>query len=189
MLRLVAVVACAAWLAACSPTFDWRAVDFGRNGASGVLPDAPRTETRPITFESWVLPLTMRSARAGSVLFALGAAPLPPELAADAPARERLAHWATASFYRNAGIEPPASLPMPGQRFLIEGQGPQGPLRMEVRIEVTADEWLEAIVVAAPEDYARAPVEDFWLSLRWRTPGVGTSAPGTGAPARLAAGQ
>lgn len=169
MTRSLTVLICALLLAACSPQFDWRPVTFGRQGAEGVLPDKPQAQTRAVRFESLDLPLTMHSARAGSVLFALGEAPLPARLAGDPAARERLAQWAVAAIYRNAGVEPPTTLPPPGTQFTVDGQGPKGKLRFQAQVKVTASEWLEAIVVGAPADFARAPVNDFWLSLRWST--------------------
>ncbi|MBB6084688.1 hypothetical protein [Castellaniella defragrans] len=168
MFRILAVVGCcAALLAACSPTFDWRPVAFGQDGAAGVLPDTPQAQTRPVAFEGRTLDLTMRSAQAGGVLFALGAAPLPPDWAADEPARRRLARWAVEALYRNAGAEPPGPDADPERRFSFEGRGPQGPVRVEAQVRVTTTEWLEAVVIAGPDDHARAPVDDFWLSLRW----------------------
>ncbi|WP_368644631.1 hypothetical protein [Castellaniella ginsengisoli] len=178
MLRALAVIGCCAvWLTACSPTFDWRPVAFGQGGAAGVLPDTPQSQTRPVSFEGRTLALTMHSARAGGVLFALGAANLPPEWAGDAQARLRLARWAMEALYRNAGAEPPGPDIDPQQRFSFLGHGPQGPVRVEAQIRVTADEWLEAVVIAGPDDQARAPVGDFWLSLRWPG-GAGTGVPG-----------
>ena len=78
MSRMLAAACCLALLAACSPTFDWRPVAFGHQGAAGVLPDTPQAQTRPVSFEGQTLELTMHSARAGGVLFALGSAELPP---------------------------------------------------------------------------------------------------------------
>lgn len=169
MTRILTVLVCTLLLAACSPKFDWRPVPFGRQGASGVLPDKPRAQTRVVRFESLELPLTMHSARAGSVLFALGEAPLPADLGSDPGVRDRLARWAMTAIYRNAGVEPPKTLPAPGTRFVVDGHGPKGALRFQAQVKVTASEWLEAIVIGAPADFARVPVDDFWLSLRWST--------------------
>lgn len=172
--RFLAALLCVLGLAACSPQFDWRPVVFGEQGAAGVLPDKPDTQTQAVPFESGELSLTMHSAQVGGVLFALGQAPLPAPLRQDAAARDRLARWAMASFYRNVGLEPPAQLPAPGTRFVIDGQGPKGPLRLQGQIIVTPREWLEAVVIAAPTDFDRAPVDDFWLSLRWSARPAGT---------------
>ncbi len=181
MFRILAIGCCAVWLAACSPTFDWRPVAFGQGGAAGALPDTPQSQTRPVPFEDQTLTLTMRSARAGGVLFALGAAALPPDWADDAPARRRLARWAVEALYRNAGAEPPGPGIDPEQRFSFRGQGPQGPVRVEAQVRVTATEWLEAVVIAGPDDHVHAPVDDFWLSLRWPD-GAGTAVLGGSPP-------
>ncbi|HEX7385949.1 MAG TPA: hypothetical protein VF285_01585 [Castellaniella sp.] len=166
-IRILMLLLCAAILAGCSPRFNWHSVVFGEQGASGVLPDAAHVQTKTVQFGSIPLPLTMHSAHAGGVLFGLGEAPLPASLSGDPQARERLDRWAVASFYRTAGVPVPATLPAPGERFVIEGHGPKGRLRFEIQIMVTNTEWLEAIVVATPHDFDRAPVDDFWLALRW----------------------
>ena len=180
MFRTLAVACCAVLLAACSPTFDWRPVAFGQGGAAGVLPDTPQDQTRAVPFEDQPLDLTMRTARAGGVLFALGSAPLPPALGAEAAARGRLARWAVDALYRNVGAEPPGPDADPQQRVVFEGRGPDGPVRVEAQIRVTPTEWLEAVVIAAPD--ARKPeVDDFWLSLRWPG-GAASAAPDAGPP-------
>lgn len=169
MFRILTVLGCICCLVACSPTFDWRRVDFGL-AADGVLPDAPATQTREFPFEAETLQLSMRSARAGDVLFALGAAPLPSRFRDDEAARARLARWATESFYRNLGQAMPDPAPAAGSRFKVQGQGPDGPVQIEAQVVVTPHEWLEAVVIAAPDAYARAPVGDFWLALHWPQP-------------------
>lgn len=177
MVRLIAALLAGLVLGACSPQFDWRPVAFGQQGAAGVLPDRPDVQTQDVAFESHTLALTMRSAKSGAVLFALGAAPLPVALVGDPAARARLARWAVGALYHNAGVEPPAALPAPGTRFVIEGRNAKGPLRFEAEVVVTDTEWLEALVIAAPADFSRAPVEDFWLSLHLpaRTEAAGVS--------------
>ncbi|MFV0282319.1 MAG: hypothetical protein ACK5JE_00820 [Castellaniella sp.] len=181
LVRRLAAGGCAILLVACSPTFDWRPVAFGQAGAAGVLPDTPQAQTRPVPFGDQTLSLTMQSARAGGVLFALGAAELPAGWAADARVRQRLARWAVEALYRNAGAEPPGADFDPEQRFVIRGRGPQGPVRVEAQVRVTATEWLEAIVIAGPDADARAPLGDFWLSLRWPDGGA-KAAPGVSRP-------
>ncbi|HUH41439.1 MAG TPA: hypothetical protein VL024_11270, partial [Castellaniella sp.] len=88
---LVAVVALLA-LAGCAPTFDWRTVSVADGVITGVLPAKPQSQTRELMFQGQPLSLTMTMAQAGSVLFALGHAPLPPALQADPQARQALAN-------------------------------------------------------------------------------------------------
>jgi len=180
MSRMLAAACCLALLAACSPTFDWRPVAFGHQGAAGVLPDTPQAQTRPVSFEGQTLELTMHSARAGGVLFALGSAELPPGWGSDPAVRRRLARWAVEALYRNAGAGLPDPAADPEQRFSFQGLGPQGPVLVEAQVRVTATEWLEAVVIAEPDDHARASVNDFWLSLRW--PGEAGPAGSAGLP-------
>ena len=178
--KMGAVGACALLVAACSPTFDWRPVAFGAQGAAGVLPDTPQSQTRPVPFDDQTLELTMQSAEVDGILFALGSAPLPEGWGDDAAQRQRLAHWALEALYRNVGAEPPDPQADPEQRVSFQGRGPKGEVQVEAQVKVTAHEWLEAVVIAAPDDQARVPVDDFWLSLRW--PGEARAAGSTASP-------
>src|SRR5690606_13857275 len=81
-------------LAACSPSLEWWPVALGHQRAAGGLPDTTQARARPVSFEGQTLELTMHSARAGGVLFALGSAELPPGWGSDPAVRRRLARWA-----------------------------------------------------------------------------------------------
>lgn len=166
MHRYLLAALCILALAGCSPEFDWRSVSVAGGALSGVLPGRLQSETREVTFEGHALGLTMATAQAGSVLFALGHASLPPALGADPAARAELALAVTRSFYRNLGVPPHDPLPQPGQRFVIDGGTTSQPMRLEALVVVSPQYLLEAIVTAAPDNFARAPVGDFWLGLR-----------------------
>src|SRR5690606_34856831 len=112
----------------CSPTFDWRSVAIADGAVTGVLPARPQSETREVNFEGHPLSLTMTMAQAGSVLFALGHAPLPDPLRTDPEAAQALAGAVIRSFYDNLGVQAPDPLPKPGERFVIKGGAPERPV-------------------------------------------------------------
>ncbi|MER1968680.1 hypothetical protein [Castellaniella sp. GW247-6E4] len=158
--------ACALALTGCSPEFDWRSVQVADGVITGVLPARPRSETREVNFDGHPLNLTMTMAQAGSVLFALGHAPLPDALRADSQAAEALARGVILSFYASLGVPPPEPPPAPGERFVIEGGAPGQSVRLEALVTFSTRDLLEAVVTAEPAAFDRAPVRDFWLGLR-----------------------
>jgi len=73
----MAVVACAAVLAACSPKFDWREVRGTSAPFVVLLPAKPATHTRSVNLDGISVDMTMTAADAGGVTFAVGTAELP----------------------------------------------------------------------------------------------------------------
>uniref|UniRef100_UPI00334204B6 hypothetical protein n=1 Tax=Castellaniella defragrans TaxID=75697 RepID=UPI00334204B6 len=157
---------CVLALAGCSPEFDWRSVEVADGAVTGVLPARPRSETRAVRVEGHALDLTMTMAQAGSVLFALGHAPLPEDLRADPPAARALAYGMIRSFYENLGVPPPDPLPEPGERFVVEAELRGKPMRLEALVMVNTWNLFEAVVTAETSAFDRAPVRDFWLGLQ-----------------------
>ena len=166
MLRLVGIVLCVLVLSGCSPRFDWRVVSVGDGVVTGVLPDRPRTESRRVDIGGQSIDLSMTMAEAGDVLFALGHAPLPDALLADRSAARAVGNSLIAAFYRNLNQPPPDPLPALGERFVVEGTGPAGPMRIEAVVGLARDAVVEAVVMATRQAFAQAPVQDFWNGLK-----------------------
>ncbi|MDN5843039.1 MAG: hypothetical protein L0H54_06290 [Alcaligenaceae bacterium] len=153
-------------LSGCSPQFDWRVVSVGDGVVTGVLPDRPRTETQQVAIGGHSIDLSMTMAEAGDVLFALGHAPLPDALLSDREAARTVAYELIASFYNNLNVVPPDPLPALGERFVIEGTGPAGPMHLEAVVGLGRSAVIEAVVMATQQAYAQAPVQDFWNELK-----------------------
>lgn len=166
MLHRMAIVLWVLVLSGCSPQFDWRVVSVGDGVVTGVLPDRPRTESRQVEIGGQTIELSMTMAEAGDVLFALGHAPLPDELLVDRAAARVLGNSLIASFYRNLNLAPPDPLPALGERFVVEGAGPDGPMRIEAVVGLGRNAMIEAVVMATQQAFARAPVQDFWSGLK-----------------------
>lgn len=166
MLRLIGIVLCVLALAGCSPDFDWRVVSVGDGIVTGVLPARPHTETRSIAFDGQSLDLSLTMAEANDVLFVLGHAILPEPLRGDREAARVLAREVVVSFYRNLGISPPDPLPTLGERFVVNGQGPSGSLRIEALVGLRGTSLVEAVVMGKQQAFDRAPVQDFWSALK-----------------------
>ena len=85
-----AILALALLLAACSPRYNWREVDVADGRVRAAFPDRVQTETRQLRLDTHTLSFTLASATVGEAVFAVGSAPLPPEIAADPVARQAL---------------------------------------------------------------------------------------------------
>ncbi len=165
-MRWMLLAACALAMVGCSPKFDWRSVDVADGAVTGVLPARPQSETRAVDYEGHSLSLTMTMAQAGSVLFALGHAPLPPSMQDDPAAAQALARAVIRSFYDSLGVQVPDPAPRPGERFVIDGGAPDRPIRLEGLVVTSTRDLLEAVVTAETDAFDRAPVQDFWMGLR-----------------------
>ncbi len=89
-------------LLACSPRLEWRELRSA-DGYSVLLPGRAQVVTREITFEGQRLPMSMTSTGTGASMFAVGVARLPPTLADDAAARERLIAYFRDALMKNIG--------------------------------------------------------------------------------------
>lgn len=165
-MRSVAIVLWVLVLSGCSPQFDWRVVSVDNGVVTGVLPDRPRTQTHQVEIDGHRFDLSMTMAEAGDVLFALGHAPLPDALLSDRAAARAVGYELIASFYNNLNVAPPDPLPALGERFVVEGTGPAGPMHLEAVVGLGRAAVIEAVVMATQQAYVRAPVQDFWNGLK-----------------------
>lgn len=166
MLRLFGIMLCVLALTGCSPDFDWRVVSVGDGMVTGVLPARPHTQTRAINFDGQSLNLSITMAEANEVLFALGHAVLPEALQGNRQAARALAAEMMASFYRNLEVPPPDPLPALGSRFIVDGRGPDGSIRIEALVGLSGNSLVEAVVMGKQQMFDRAPVQDFWSALK-----------------------
>ena len=92
-----------AWLAACSPVFNWREVPLGGDGVIALLPCKPDRARRTLPLGGDAVELEMVGCQAGGATFALARTPV----ADIAQARARLAAWraATRAQWDGASIE------------------------------------------------------------------------------------
>ena len=106
----MAVVACAAVLAACSPKFDWREVRGTSAPFVVLLPAKPATHTRSVNLDGISVDMTMTAADAGGVTFAVGTAELPDA----AQAQHALTAMKTALVRNIGGTVRKETTPSPG---------------------------------------------------------------------------
>jgi hypothetical protein len=182
----VFLVLVAAWLVACTPTFDWREVNSTEGGYRVALPGKPQAVTReielPFVAGDRKVAMTMTSAGAGPTMFAVGVARLPADATRDAAAVQSVLAWFRAGLLRNVGADgardddaPPAlaggrtlrgAIAFEARGRLARAGGAAQPARLAARIYVV-DDWLyQVVAMGAADDLPDAAVETFFTSFR-----------------------
>ncbi|WP_137895661.1 hypothetical protein [Ramlibacter sp. 2FC] len=118
------------WLAACSPTFDWREVRFDPATPLALLPCKPDRGTREVVMGQAPVTLQMAGCETGGATFAVMLARLDDAKVAGAA----LAGWKQATLANmhagavaEAPFQPPGSLPLrESLRVTARGQRPDG---------------------------------------------------------------
>ncbi len=87
LLASACLVAWAAVLAGCSPTYDWRTIMNNDNGYTVDLPAKPSNDARQIDIGGTPMQMAMQTAEAGNAVFAVGTVMLP----SDDPQTQRTA--------------------------------------------------------------------------------------------------
>ncbi len=95
------LIAAALLLAACSQELEWRETRLAH--AAVLLPGRAQTVTRAVPFEGQTLAVTMTSTGVGAAMFAIGEVQLPPQVAGDAAAQERVIAYFRDALVRNIG--------------------------------------------------------------------------------------
>jgi len=120
-------------LTACSPRLEWRELR-SPDGYVVLLPGRAQVVTRELAFEGHTLPMAMTSTGVGASMFAVGVATLPPALADDAAARERLIAYFRDALLKNIDATAPVAdkaslsrpLAAPQQLRAAQGMRAQG---------------------------------------------------------------
>jgi hypothetical protein len=157
--RALYVAVCAAALAACSPTYDWRTIMNNDNGYTVDLPAKPSLDERQIHIDGTPMKMDMQTAEAGGAVFAVGTVMLPN----DDPNTQRAAlNFLRAGLARNLGVAPDAQakpIPLaaggdvPGLEVTFSGvAGPKKETRiMHARLVAKGRHVYQAAVVAKKE--------------------------------------
>lgn len=162
--------ACALLLAACTPTYNWREVAIADGAATATFPARVQTDTREIALENQPLRFSLTSARAGDAVFAVGYAPLPPALAADAAGQRRLAAALIRSLHQNLGVQPPEPLPGDGQDIEIHGKAGGHSVWALGRVWVRQGLLVEVVATGSEQGLPAEPAREFVHSLRFNAP-------------------
>ena len=169
-------------LAGCNP-WNWREIRAADGSWTAALPDRPRLESRDIDAAGTRLRLSMSSTGVGGTLFAVGEAELPPALAADPQARERLLVWLSAQLLSNVAATDATSAAVtlllpPGRELLlgraVQAQARLGPQhragRLFARWFIVDRHLYQLVVLGADGELPPDVVDNFFLSFRLSPP-------------------
>ena len=178
--KLLAGLAGALLLAACSPKFDWREIKSVDGGFAILMPDKPLTATREIAFDGHPIRMTMVSTGVGPTLFAAGVALLPPA-AVDPPHIDATLAWFRDALVRNidgrmSSVQP-VTLPAAaaaghvvrgGQS--VEARGRVGrdrrPGQLAARFYVVDDRLYQIAAIGAEGELTADALDTFFSSFR-----------------------
>jgi hypothetical protein len=155
--RLLVSLVLSALLAGCSPDYNWRTVSLAGGAVSSILPDKPITKSRTLEFAGHNITLTFLLAEVDGTLFAVGYAPLPDSLRADAALRAEMGRQVIESFYQGLKLPAPPTLPGFGQPFALKGPDTGRPTALHATVWMTPQALVEAMVTG---DAAKFPAHE-----------------------------
>ncbi|ANN80723.1 hypothetical protein BAU07_23345 [Bordetella flabilis] len=162
----VLLALCVALATACTPTYNWREIAVADGAVRANFPARVQTDTREIVLAGRSLRFSLTSARVGDGVFAVGHAPLPPELAGDVAGQRKLADGMLAALHQNLGAAPPA-VPQPyGADIEVRGQAGGHPVWALARIWVRDNVLVEAVATGSEQGLPAAPAREFVQSVR-----------------------
>lgn len=166
-------------LAACSPNYDWRDMPAANGAIQVQFPARPLLEEREVQVDGVPLVLQYQIATVDASVFAVGAAVLPAELAADSSAARVLAEGMEASLSQNLNspimnkqgfaLAVPAQSTRPfryGSSFELHGGSSPAPAWMLARVFILGDQLIQVIALGSEGVLTRELAETFVHSIR-----------------------
>lgn len=163
----LAAIVLSVLLGACTPTYNWREIEIADGAARAAFPERVQTDRREITLAGQKLSFSLTTARVGDAVFAVGYAPFPPALSADAGKRQELGTALMRSLYDNLRAQPPTAFPPYGQDIEVRGQAGGKPVWLLARVWVHGDILLEAVATGSEPGLPADPAREFVHSLRF----------------------
>lgn len=158
--RVFSIVLLSVLMVACSPEYNWREVAVDDTVGLVLFPDKPRTQTRALDFSGYEVVFRLTAAEAGKTTFAVGYAPWPEPMAADASLRHSMGQAVIASLYGNFGHEAPAELPDFGERFEISGAKVGGML-LQGQVWLSPTGLVEGLAVGPADNFPHESAKQF----------------------------
>jgi len=169
----IGVCVAGAVLIACSPTFDWRTISNDDVGYTVDLPAKPSVDERQIEIGGTAMKMSMQTAEAGDVVFAVGTVTLPAD---DPQARRDALDYLRTGLARNLGATPDShatQIPLAGGGQILgiemtfSGKaGPkQEPRTMHARLVARGQHVYQAVVIASKEP-PQEQIDQFFESFK-----------------------
>ena len=166
--RLPRVMAAALLLAACMPSYNWRELEVADGHARAAFPARVQAETRDITLGGQTLRFTLTMAEVNNAMFAVGHAPLPPDIASDPAARDALGRALTQSLYANLGAQAPQPLPAYGDEIVVHGRAGQQAGWLMARVWVTDTMLIDAVAAGTEQTLPVERAQEFVRAVKIR---------------------
>ncbi|GFN27674.1 hypothetical protein EUC41_16955 [Achromobacter denitrificans] len=160
-----AVVTLALLMAACTPSYNWREVDVADGHVRAAFPDRVMTDTRDLKLDTHTLRFTLATANVGEAVFAVGSAPLPPDIAADPVAKRALGLALMRSLYTNMQAMPPMEWPPYGEVIEVHGKAMGKPGWLQAKVWVTDTMLIEAVAAGTQESLPAERAREFLRSV------------------------
>lgn len=160
-----AVVTLALLVAACTPSYNWREVDVADGHVRAAFPDRVMTDTRDLKLDTHTLRFTLATANVGEAVFAVGSAPLPPDIAADPVAKRALGLALMRSLYTNMQAMPPMGWPPYGEVIEVHGKAMGKPGWLQAKVWVTDTMLIEAVAAGTQESLPAERAREFLRSV------------------------
>ncbi|MGE8627034.1 hypothetical protein [Achromobacter denitrificans] len=160
-----AVVSLALLVAACTPSYNWREVDVADGHVRAAFPDRVMTDTRDLKLDTHTLRFTLATANVGEAVFAVGSAPLPPDIAADPVAKRALGLALMRSLYTNMQAMPPMEWPPYGEVIEVHGKAMGKPGWLQAKVWVTDTMLIEAVAAGTQESLPAERAREFLRSV------------------------
>lgn len=164
ILTMIALMGVTFFLVGCSPEYNWRELSVADGRAVVAFPAKVQTESRALKLDQHTLQFSLTSAAVKQNLFAVGYAPLPPELSRDQQTAVKDA--LLKSLASNLGVALPRSAHH-GEPFMLESQSAR-PIRMVARVLIHRGYFIQFVATGPPSDLNTTITEEFMRSISLR---------------------
>jgi hypothetical protein len=151
-------------LAGCSPEYNWRELTVADGRAVVAFPARVQTESRALKLDQQTLEFSLTSAAVKQNLFAVGYAPLPPELNQDQ--QTAIKNTLLKSLAANLGAELPASAHNE-EPFVLESLSTR-PIRMVARVLIHRGYLIQFVATGPPNELNETITQEFMRSISLR---------------------
>lgn len=152
------------FLVGCSPEYNWRELSVADGRAMVAFPARVQTESRPLKIDQYTLQFSLTSAAVKQNLFAVGYAPLPPELSQDQ--QTAIKNALLKSLAANLGATLPRSA-QDSEPFVLESLSAR-PIRMVARVLIHRGYFIQFVATGPPGELNTTITEEFMRSISLR---------------------
>jgi hypothetical protein len=160
----VALMGVTIFLVGCSPEYNWRELSVANGRAMVAFPAKVQTESRPLKIDQYTLQFSLTSAAVKQNLFAVGYAPLPPEL--SQAQQTAIKNALLKSLAANLGVTLPSSA-HDSEPFVLESLSTR-PIRLVARVLIHRGYYIQFVSTGPSGELNSTITEEFMRSISLR---------------------